>query len=203
MIAHLDGLVVEINKSGHIVLSIGSLAFEIHTPAFSNLTINEGDMLRVYTHLIVTSERPVLYGFLNAFDRNLFKLLMTATQVGPRAALNILELGGSAVARAISTGDARTLTAASGIGTKKAERIVLELRDKLAGLAASSVSEESYQPKRDSADSTVHEAQDALVTLGFSNQASIKAVNDALLGTDEKVDTVELIKLALRKIKGI
>lgn len=203
MIAHLDGVLVEIDKSGHLILSIGAVAFEIHTPAFSNSILVAGDTLRVYTHLLITTERPILYGFFNAFDRNLFKLLMTATQVGPRAALNILELGGSTVARAISTGDARTLTAASGIGSKKAERIVLELRDKLAGLAATWVSEESYQPKRDYADSTVREAQDALVTLGFSNQAAIKAVNDALQDADGKIDTVELIKLALRKIKGI
>jgi holliday junction DNA helicase RuvA len=203
MIAHLDGKIVDIDKSGILIISIGSLAFEVLTSGLASTQISDGDEIRVYTHLLIANERPVLYGFFSAFDRNLFKLLLTATQVGPRAALNILEIGGSAVARAISTSDARTLTAASGIGTKKAERIVLELRDKIASIAASAVSEEQYQPKSQKEDSVVREAQDALVTLGFTHQSAVRAVNSAIESTNEKLDTVDLIKIALRKIKGI
>lgn len=203
MIAHLDGKVIEIDKSGTLILSLGSIAFEIMTPALTNSNLSEGAEVRIYSYLTLANERPVLYGFLSAFDRNLFRLLLTATQVGPRAALNILEIGGSAVAKAISTGDARTLTAASGIGTKKAERIVLELRDKIASIAALAVNEEQYMPGSNKVDSVVTEARDALTTLGFSQQAAIRAVNLALEDSKEALDTVDLIKTALRKIKGI
>jgi len=203
MIAHLNGKIAEIDKSGAIILSVGLVAFEILTPALSSTNMKEGDELKIYTHLLITNERPVIYGFLTAFDRNLFKLLLTATQVGPKAALNIMEIGGSSVARAISTSDAHTLTAASGIGSKKAERIVLELRDKISSVAALAVSEELYQPLSQKENSIVREAQDALVSLGFTQQTAVRAINEALEGDEKKFDTADLLKVALRKIKGI
>jgi Holliday junction DNA helicase RuvA len=202
LIAQLEGVVVEFDAAGALLLAVGQVTFEIHTPASLSGAWREGAEVRVYTHLLFSNERLALYGFKSAFERNLFRLLLTATQVGPRVALNILELGGAVVARAIASGDARTLTAASGVGHKKAERIVLDLRDRIGEITASAASEERFE-KSATESSEVSEAIDALVMLGFPHHSAVRAVNAAKSESSGGVETAELIKIALRKVKTV
>jgi len=201
LIAQLDGVVAEFDMGGILLLAVGPVTFEIFTPSSNSDVWREGDEVRIYTHLFFSNERMALYGFKTAFERNLFRLLLTASQVGPRVALSLLELGGSVVARAIAAGDSRSLTAASGIGQKKAERIVLDLRDRITEIAAAAASEErgekEYAPYGE-----VAEAIEALVMLGYSHQAAARAVHSAKVDIQGTVEIADLIKLALRKVRS-
>ncbi len=200
MIAFLDGKIARVISTGLIELAVGPIAFEVHTPGGYDFGFAEGDEARLFTHMIITAERPLIYGFKSAFDRDVFRLLLTANQVGPRAALSILELGGDAVIRAIQSGDSRTLTAAPGIGQKKAEKIVLELKDKAAGFAFVPGAKAGFEDMAGKTTKAETEAVQALVGLGFPHQAAIRAVTAAQASTNEEMDAPNLIKAALKKV---
>ena len=113
MITFLDGRIVRADAGGAIEIAVGPVAFEVFVPAGYDSDWKEGAEIRVFTHMLISAERPLIYGFKSAYDRNVFRLLLTASQVGPKAALGLLELGGDTVVRAIAAAEPRTLTAAS------------------------------------------------------------------------------------------
>ncbi|MCD6119771.1 Holliday junction branch migration protein RuvA [bacterium] len=202
MIAFLDGKIVRMNPSGVLELAVGSVGFEIQTPASYESAWSPGDEVHIFTHLVLSNEKPTLYGFATSGERDLFRLLLTATQVGPRMGISLLELGALTIARAIASGDSRTLSAAPGIGAKKSERIILELRDKVGELSLYSTSAELKDAGSVLVMDASQEAVEALVQLGFTHQSALKAVASACEDSDENIDTAGLIKLALRFVRG-
>lgn len=198
MISYLEGT-VESYEEGALEIAVGQVCFELAIPAGHGSEWRVGSERRVYTHLSFAGEKITLYGFTSADERDLFRLLISASKVGPRLALALLSLGASVVARAISTGNARSLTAAKGVGTKVAERLVLELKDKVVEIGAALEVEAGRAP----AASYSMEAVEALVQLGFSHHSAVVAVAKAESEAGEGGDTAEIIRAALRHVRSL
>ena len=200
MIAFLDGDVISYDSAGRLELAVGGVAFELAVvPGYD--AWSAGDSVRVYTHMSVTPDKISLYGFPERSLRDLFRVLTTVTGVGPKIALNILALGTALIARSIQGGTPRNLTAASGVGPKMAERIVLELRDKVGEFAAAAGVEAERGDSGEAADGPARTAVDALTQLGFTRNQAQKAVARATSGEGAGLDAASLIKSALRLIR--
>jgi holliday junction DNA helicase RuvA len=156
-----------------------------------------GEAVALHTQLIVRDDGWQLYGFTNAFERRVFARLMTATGVGPALALGILSaLSAERVVRAVRDGDVTALQGVPRVGRKKAERLVLELADKMDdfGIAAAA----GGGPRTPAAD----DAARALVSLGYSQGEADQAVRAALDDGGRGLDAPALIRLSLSKVKA-
>jgi Holliday junction DNA helicase RuvA len=134
MISFLEGQIVE-KSATRVVLAVGGVGYEVGVPTSVVASLPAvGRTARVHTRMVVREDSMTLYGFAGTDERELFDLLTGVTGVGPKVALNFLSaLAPDAIRRAVVAGDAATLTVVPGVGKKVAQRVVLDLRDKLGG----------------------------------------------------------------------
>lgn len=191
MIKFLKGRIFEKLESG-IVLDTGNIGYQINLPLSSPFfTAEISEEVLVYTQLIVREDDMSLYGFEDFKTLNFFNLLMNVNGVGAKASLSLLSISSTdELARAIASKDTAFISRASGIGKKTAERIALELSDKVEAIA--------YDlPSNDDATGVIEgskaEACEALVSLGYNKN---EAVN-VLKSLDEGLDTQSYIRKAL------
>jgi Holliday junction DNA helicase RuvA len=161
----------------------------------------DGEEATVHTHLYVREDIMALYGFPTREELSMFEMLLTVSGIGPKVASNILAVASpSRVAMAIVTGDAKTLTQASGLGKKGAERLILELKDKLKGVSATSngtAGAGEIPPSTGGPDGVrKSEAMAALVVLGYTANDAARVVS-AVHRPD--METEEIIRAALRE----
>ena len=182
------------------VVDCGGVGYACRTTTFTLSQIKKGDKAKLFTYLSVREDAMDLYGFASSEELKLFQQLISVSGVGPKAALNILSAGTPAnLALAIITGDEKSLTAAAGVGKKLAQRIILELKDKLAkGQTVSAAGESVAGPAVTIIpQNKLSEASAALAVLGYS-QAEI---NVALKGIDIDNQSLEqIIRLALKNM---
>ena len=185
------------------VIDCGGVGYACRTTAYTLSHLKKGDKVKIFTHLNVREDAMELYGFDSQEELNLFRQLISVSGVGPKAALSILS-GSSpgTLALSIITGDEKTLTKAQGVGKKIAQRVILELKDKLAKGQTVSASGESVPMDAVTIipQNKLSEASAALAVLGYS-QAEI---NVALKGVDVDGQPLEqIIRLALKNmVKG-
>jgi Holliday junction DNA helicase RuvA len=198
VIAHLAGTVAHRDATS-VVVDVGGVGYLVHvTPADDVPAV--GQPVRLHTSLQVREESMTLYGFTSPASLRLFELLLTSSGVGPKLALAALATHQPDVLRvAIAGADLATLTAVPGIGRKVAERLVLELKDKVGSVGAAidpvSVAAGDGAPSGDHID----EVRDALLGLGYSSAE----VQRALARIDEPAaDTAVLLRDALRVLGG-
>ena len=200
MYSYMKGELVEISDET-IVLEVNDIGYNIHNPAsmIDNFS-GTGQTVKIYTYFHVKEDSMKLYGFLTRDDLNIFKLLLGVSGIGPKGALAILTVMTPDDLRfAVLGEDAKTIAKAPGIGIKTAQRLILELKDKL-DLA------EAFEAKtlhvsdniETSASSAKGEAVQALTALGYSSTEALKAVN----GIDgiENMAVEEILKAALRQM---
>ena len=182
------------------VIDCGGVGYACRTTTFTLSQIKKGDKAKLFTYLSVREDAMDLYGFASAEELKLFQKLISVSGVGPKAALSILSAGTPAnLALAIITGDEKSLTAAAGVGKKLAQRIILELKDKLTkGQTVSAAGESVAGPAVTIIpQNKLSEASAALAVLGYS-QAEI---NVALKGIDIDNQSLEqIIRLALKNM---
>src|ERR1700757_4630822 len=131
MIAHLSGTVAGVGLDG-AVIEVGGVGLRVQCTPDTLATLKPGESAQVATSLVVREDSLTLFGFASEDERNVFELLQTASGVGPRLALAMLAVHSpDALRRAVSAEDLRTLTMVPGIGNKGAQRIILELKDRL------------------------------------------------------------------------
>lgn len=158
MIGHIAGTVLAV-RDGYAVIAAGGVGYKVSIAATHLLTMKTGDAASLWTHLAVREDAMDLYGFDQEQELKLFELLLTVSGIGPRSALAIIDIAAPETFRAaIAAGNTAYLTSVSGIGKKTAEKIILELRDKV-GLAAE---DESAAIRGDV------EALEALRALGYT-----------------------------------
>lgn len=159
-----------------IIENVNGLGLEVHIPANSPLYKNiEGDEVKVYTSMRVKEDDISLYGFSNKEDLELFELLITVNGIGAKAAMSIMStLPSSELKRAIATGDVKAVSAANGVGKKTAERIILELKDKIGTFETDNgiLDSDIYIPVNDERS----EAVAALISLGYTKTEAESAV---------------------------
>ncbi len=183
------------------VLDCGGVGYACKPTNFTLSTLRKGEKAKLYTHLAVKEDDVTLYGFATEEERNLFLLLLSVSGVGPKAALSILSTSSpSSLALAIITGDLKALTSAAGVGKKLAQRIVLELKDKLAKEQDAQFQNGGISPANlDTAipEDKLSEAGAALQVLGYHQNE----INAALKGLDVSALTLEeLVKQALKRL---
>lgn len=191
MIAYIRGEVIE-KTIGSVVIDVTGVGYEIFTTSKDSEAAIIGEERKFYTYHSVKENSEELYGFSSLAGKRLFELLITVQGIGPKAALSILSLDSvEAVRNAIATANAAFIAKASGVGKKSAERITVDLRDKV-GLP-------SYiEPNNPTVATTIlagDEALDALMALGFNLADATAFLSD--VPTD--LPTGERVRLALKK----
>jgi Holliday junction DNA helicase RuvA len=196
MIGLLRGTVVE-KRPPQLVLDVGGVGYEVEAPLSAFFDLPEGELV-LHTHLVVRDDAHLLFGFRSRGERDLFRALIRVNGVGPKLALTILSgMDGEHFARAVQAGDVKSLVALPGVGRKTAERLVVEMRDRLAAwideLAAVSTPGSPVAP---AAPDKLRDAEDALVALGYKPAEAARLV--AAVDREDIGDSEELIRLALR-----
>lgn len=182
------------------VIDCGGVGYACRTTNNTLSHLQKGKPAKLYTHLNVREDAMELFGFSTENELNCFQLLTSVSGVGPKAALSILSAATpESLAMSIITGDEKALTVAQGIGKKIAQRIILELKDKLAKGQTASIQGESYGGSGITVipENKLSEASAALAVLGYSQGE----INLALKGVDLDVLPLEqIIKQALKKM---
>jgi len=199
MITFLEGQLVEALPT-QLIIDVGGIGYEVLIPlsSFDKLP-QPGQRLRLLTHLVVREDSHTLYGFMSKQERELFRLLInTVSGIGPRTALNILSgINVQAFRGAVANGDIKALSQISGVGKKTAERIVVELKDKIGAAGAWEASSAERALSKD--DQKLNDAVLALMALGFKQIEAHDAVRGAqsMLGAQATLE--DLVRACLRK----
>lgn len=194
----ITGRVVHLDTQS-VALETGGVAFQCSTTLTTLKTVGEkGSTATLYTYLNVREDALDLFGFATEQELECFKLLISVSGVGPKAALAILsQLTPDKLALCLATGDSKSITRAQGVGPKLAQRVVLELKDKLAkGLELPADSPEIQAAGIAAADGNASEAVSALTMLGYSQSEAAVAVSKL----DSALSVEELIKQALKQL---
>jgi len=199
MIAFLHGKLVEALPT-QVIVDVGGVGYEALIPlsSFDKLP-SPGNNVKLLTQLIVREDAHTLYGFMTPDERDLFRLLInTVSGIGPKTALNVLSgMNPVAFRGAVAGGDVKALSQISGVGKKTAERIVVELRDKVGAAGAWEAS--SAKHGLSAADQKVNDAVLALMALGFKQvdaHDNVRAAQ-AMLGANATVE--DLVRACLKK----
>ncbi len=200
MIEYLKGRLVAAGP-GKAILEIGGVGLALDMPpAENNLSGSIGQEVTIYTRLLVKEEEVYLYGFKTAEERKLFNLVLSVSGFGPRLALSLLGLFSvSQLYVAVLEENIAQLTRAHGVGRKAAQRLILELKEKLP--KAITAADLAGEPVNSSSSSVFNDITEALITLGYSGGEAAAAVSKVVEEND-KASREELLKLALKKMAG-
>ncbi|HXT39786.1 MAG TPA: Holliday junction branch migration protein RuvA [Candidatus Angelobacter sp.] len=199
MITFLQGKLVEALPT-QVTVDVNGVGYEVLIPlsSFDKLP-SPGHEIRLLTHLAVREDAHVLYGFMTAAERELFRLLInTVSGIGPKIALNILSgMNPTAFRGAVANGDVKALSQISGVGKKTAERIVVELKDRIgvAGAWEASSAQRALSPE----DQKINDAVLALMALGFKQIEAHDSVRAALNVLGPKSTVEDLVRTSLKK----
>lgn len=208
VIAQLKGTVVRTSGT-FVVLDVGGVGYKVNVPVSVLSALPEpGQPATLVTHLIVREDDLSLYGFSDDTELRVFEMLLSVSGVGPKVALGLLSaLTADDLAQAIASEDVRTLTKVPGVGAKTAQRMVLELREKVAAFGferrVDKMAAGERVQKRDGAQSTLDDAISALVNLGYSKPEAQRAADGALqemLKAGPEPKFADLLRAALNRL---
>lgn len=196
MIGRISGTLIR-KQPPEILVDVSGVGYELQVPMSTLFQLPAlGETVTLVTHHAVREDAQTLYGFVGERDRELFRQLIKVSGVGPKLALTILSgMDGDSFARAVRAGDLSSLVALPGVGKKTAERLLIEMRDKLAdwldqsGAATQATASAPPQNK-------LQDAEGALVALGYKPAEAARLV--AAVDSDEVEESEELIRRALR-----
>ena len=200
MFAYLIGRVAGVTE-GNLVLEVGQIGFNIKIPSgLPALLPPIGEEVKIYTYTCVREDAFLLYGFLSQDELDMFRLLITVSGIGPKGGLSILSvMSADDVRLAVLTQDAKAISRAPGVGTKTAQRLILELKDKVS-MEETFVSRESaaYAAQTAGLSDAKREASEALAALGYSASEAAQAVRK--VENADELDVEELLKAALKHL---
>lgn len=191
MIAFLTGRVVA-KRPASALLEVGGVGYQLAMSTGSLAALPaEGDEVTVWTHLHVREDELSLFGFESESEKTAFELLITVSGVGPKVALSALSaMSADTLAQAVATDDYKLIATIPGVGNKTAQRIVLDLKDKLGAREIGASARSGGQAL------AVAEASEALLGMGFSSAE----IAIALQGSDKGADTQSLVRHALKRL---
>ena len=193
MISHLKGRLVEKTPT-YVILDCNGVGYTIHISLNTFSKIPDDESLKLETHLIVKEDSHTLYGFYDKLEREIFKLLISVSGVGPSIARMMLSsMTPKQIQETIASGDAATIQSVKGIGTKTAQRVILDLKDKI--IKTFDMSEDFVTQNNTIKD----EALSALEVLGYNRRQSEKSIQKIILEhADASLENI--IKLALKNL---
>lgn len=201
MIAYLKGIVEEVSQT-RLVLDVNNVGYQIFISSREASEMpGRGEEVKIYTYLNVKEDAMQLFGFLSEDDLEMYKLLLNVNGIGPKAALGILSvLTADELRFAVLSDDAKTIARAPGVGGKTAQKLILELKDKLSleeAFEKKLAHTEAVSGKGGISDAKA-EAVQALTALGYSGSDALKAVRRS--GAADDADVEEILKLALKQM---
>ena len=189
MISIIRGKIESVGKDSLVLMTAGGVGYKVR---WLGVRFQVGDEISLYTYLKVSDSAMSLFGFETEDEKSFFELLLTVSGVGPKSAMNILKLGSiGEIQSAIARGDAKYLTAVSGMGKKTAERLCVELKGKI-------MKHESWGLKQSGDSQILVDVIDGLVAMGYSKEDAKLVVGE--IDAVEKT-TEELLKIALQQIR--
>ncbi|UVD78408.1 Holliday junction branch migration protein RuvA [Myroides albus] len=193
MIAHIEGRLVEKTPT-EVVIDCGGVGYLIHISLQTFSQIGSSEKLRLYTFLQIKEDAHTLFGFIDKIERELFKLLISVSGIGGNTARNILSsISAKELLQAIASGDSKTIQSVKGIGTKTAQRVILDLQEKVVKLY--NIDEVLPIINNTNAD----EALSALEVLGFVRKSAEKVV-DKIVKANPDATVEVIIKQALKNL---
>ena len=202
MYSYIKGELSEIVAENHIVVENGGIGYNIYIPGqVLSLLPGVGEEVKIYTYLCVREDAFILYGFLTRDDLNVFKLLIGVSGIGPKGALAILSVMSTDDLRfAVLSDDAKAIAKAPGVGNKTAQRLIIELKDKLSLEDAfeQKLSHTQEAASGNGLPAVGDEAVEALVSLGYSSTEALKVLRDIEITEDSSVE--DILKLALKQM---
>lgn len=201
MITFLEGILIEAYPT-HVVLNVHGIGYHVSIPLSSYDRLPAvGARFQILTHLQIREDAHVLFGFATPVERDLFRLLINhVSGIGPKTALDVLSgVSVSSFKAAVVAGDTKSLSQVKGIGKKTAERIIVELRDKVGVSAAWEAASSAHAPELRQLE--MNDAMLALIALGYKQvdaHKAVKSVTDARPG--EEIPSDELVREALKRL---
>ena len=193
MITHIQGKMVEKNPD-HVVVECNGLGYHVNISLQTFSNIPDQENLKLYTHLVIREDAHILFGFYSKTEREIFKMLISVSGVGPSIAITMLSsMDTGEIQQAIGSEDVSKIQSVKGIGLKTAQRVIVDLKDKIL---------KSYEISEDlpSSNNTIKiEALSALEVLGFSRK-KIEKVIQVILQNSPDISLEELIKQALKNL---
>lgn len=210
MIGRLKGELIE-KQPPQLVIDVQGVGYEVEASMNTFYRLPElGSTLTLFTHFVVREDAQLLYGFYDKEERSLFRTLIKANGVGPKLAITILSgISTSEFVRCVNDGDTASLVKLPGVGKKTAERLIVEMKDKIKALglegsgdfelsAADGPDMASFEPQADNR----AEAESALVALGYKPVQATKAIEQVFKTLGSSASSEELIRHALRSMVG-
>lgn len=201
MIAYVNGIVEDVAED-NVVLDVGGIGINVRISADTAARLpGQGELARLYTYTMVKEDAFQLYGFLSKADLEMFRLCITVSGIGPKGAQAILSvMDADSLRFAILSGDSKAISRAPGIGARTAQRLILELKDKVdvddAMISREIAANGASLPAADTEQK--QEAVAALVSLGYGQAESLKAVNS--IENIAELDAGAILKAALKKM---
>ena len=200
MITYIRGI-LEGMEEDKVIVDVGGVGYGIYMAGTAMGRLPAlGKEVKIHTHLHVKEDLMQLYGFLTRDELRVFRLLIGVSGIGPKGALAILSVMTTDDLRfAVLGDDAKAIAKAPGVGTKTAQRLILELKDKLnLEDAFEQKFEKTGEPAENHAQGTKNEAVQALVALGYSSSEALRALNG--IEITEETDVEEILKMALKNM---
>jgi len=195
MYAYLKGKLAHKDPT-FVIIDINGVGYEVKISLTTYSQIKDEEAIQLHTYLQVKEDGHTLFGFFDLQEKELFLKLISISGVGPSTGLMVLSsLGPEEATNAIITEDVRTIQSVKGIGGKTAQRIILELKDKVGKEV---LSDDHINISISSASTTRNEALQALITLGINKTAAQKSIDKVLKENGSDISLEELIKLALK-----
>jgi Holliday junction DNA helicase RuvA len=200
VIAHLNGTVAGVSPDG-AVIDVGGVGLRVQCTPDTLASLKQGERAKVATSLVVREDSLTLFGFASEDERNVFELLQTASGIGPRLALAMLAVHSpDALRRAVAAEDLNALIMVPGVGKKGAQRIVLELRDRL-GAPGDYVGNGGAPARSTAASSWRDQVQSGLTNLGWSARDAEAAIAEVEAESDDQTpDVATALRAALRRL---
>ncbi|HLT54102.1 MAG TPA: Holliday junction branch migration protein RuvA [Flavobacteriaceae bacterium] len=193
MITHIQGRRVEKSPTS-VVIDCNGVGYEIHISLHTFSLLPDSENIKLFTSLLVREDSHTLYGFVQPIEREMFRLLLSVSGIGASTARTMLSsLTPDEIKEAIARGDVNTIQSVKGIGNKTAQRVILDLKDKVIKLFAFSDVQVTLS------NTNKEEALSALETLGF-NRKQTEKVCDAIYKENPDASVETIIKLALKKL---
>lgn len=193
MITHIQGKLVEKNPTG-VVIDCNGVGYSVNISLHTFSLLPESENLRLFTHLQIKEDSHTLYGFVEKQERELFRLLISVSGIGANIARTMLSsLSPTHIIQAIASNDVGTVQSIKGIGVKTAQRVILDLKDKVLKVySLDEVSTSNYNTNKE-------EALSALEVLGFARKASEKVI-DKIVNENPNATVENIIKQALKNL---
>ncbi|MCL1827657.1 MAG: Holliday junction branch migration protein RuvA [Candidatus Cloacimonetes bacterium] len=203
MYAYIEGILTEKNNDS-IVIDCGGIGFELKIPMTTLTGLpNINEIAKVYVYTFTNDEGTRLFGFLNKYEKELFKLLISVNRIGPKIALSILSyMGIDSLIKAIISGNTKIIAKTPGLGTKSAERLIIELKDKveqISEIESEIIKNNVISGSRKSfVDRIWNEVEVALLSLGYKSHEVCDAMQNAAIESD--MPSEKLLKNCIKYI---